>query len=169
MLYSSEKPNVYQIKNYIAETNIENKLNNVKKNACENLPTLAECEDAIKDMKNNKSPGADGIPVEFYKLFWNDIKHYFFNALIKSFESGELPRSRRLSVIILIYRKGEKSNVRNYRSISLINCDYEILAFLSAERLQTVISILINRDRSACTCIKGRYYGNNARLFFLIL
>ena len=25
-------------------------------------------------MQNNKSPGSDGITVEFYKMFWNTIK-----------------------------------------------------------------------------------------------
>ena len=33
-----------------------------------------ECGLALKEMQNNKSPGSDGITVEFYKIFWNDIK-----------------------------------------------------------------------------------------------
>ena len=28
-------------------------------------------------MKENKSPGQDGLPVEFYKYFWDDIKNVF--------------------------------------------------------------------------------------------
>ncbi|GFO19296.1 craniofacial development protein 2-like [Plakobranchus ocellatus] len=32
---------------------------------------------ALKFMNNGSVPGPDGIPVEFYKLFWLDIKEIF--------------------------------------------------------------------------------------------
>ena len=31
-------------------------------------------------MKNQKSPGSDGITTEFYKMFWNDIKEYYIKS-----------------------------------------------------------------------------------------
>jgi len=34
-----------------------------------------ECRLAKQQMQNNKAPGSDGISVEYYKLFWNDLKH----------------------------------------------------------------------------------------------
>ena len=48
-----------------------------EKQICEYVPTLKECEEAIKSMKNNKSPGNDRILIEFYELFCNEIKSYF--------------------------------------------------------------------------------------------
>ena len=41
-------------------------------------PTEAECISALKLMKKQqqKSPGSDGITVEFYKLFWNNKKNF---------------------------------------------------------------------------------------------
>lgn len=30
-------------------------------------------------MKENKSPGQDGLPVEFYKYFWEEIKHTYYD------------------------------------------------------------------------------------------
>lgn len=33
---------------------------------------LTELENALKQMKDGKSPGMDGITVEFVKHFWND-------------------------------------------------------------------------------------------------
>jgi len=38
-----------------------------EKVSCEGKLTIYECEIALKSMKNNKSPGSDGINVEFYK------------------------------------------------------------------------------------------------------
>ena len=44
---------------------------------CEGFITFEETREAIKLMKNNKTPGSDGLPVEFYKkyfyLFGSDI------------------------------------------------------------------------------------------------
>ena len=37
--------------------------------------SLEEVGRALYAMKNNKSPGSDGFPAEFYKFFWSDIKH----------------------------------------------------------------------------------------------
>jgi len=33
-----------------------------------------ECNETVSNMKNNKSPGSDGISVELYKLFWKKYK-----------------------------------------------------------------------------------------------
>ena len=44
-------------------------LNEQEKQKCEGLLTDKECESAIKDMKNGKSPGSDGLTVNFIKYF----------------------------------------------------------------------------------------------------
>ena len=36
---------------------------------------------ALKNMKNNKTPGSDGFTVEFFKFFWNDIESYMVSAI----------------------------------------------------------------------------------------
>ena len=35
---------------------------------------VEELYNSLRHMKNNKSPGPDGLTVEFYKAFWNDLK-----------------------------------------------------------------------------------------------
>jgi hypothetical protein len=35
-----------------------------------------ECVKAIKSMQNGKSPGTDGLPVEFYKYFGKTLKNW---------------------------------------------------------------------------------------------
>ena len=37
--------------------------------SCEGPLTLAEYLESLKTMKTGKSPGTDGIPAEFYKVF----------------------------------------------------------------------------------------------------
>ena len=38
--------------------------------SCEGKITLEECGKVLESFQNNKAPGNDGIPVEFYKQFW---------------------------------------------------------------------------------------------------
>ena len=53
----------------------------------ENLHTYNECTNALKDMKNNKNPGSDGLTTEFFLIFWNNIEiaieHRLTRKLIK--------------------------------------------------------------------------------------
>ena len=113
-------------------------------------------------MKNNKSPGLDGLPAEFYKIFWNDIKYYFYESLLKSIECGMLPYTERNAVIYLIFKKGEADKLKNYRPLSLTRVDYKIFAHVLANRLQKIASRIIGKEQSAY--IKGRYIGENARM-----
>ena len=37
---------------------------------------ITEIQEALQTMENGKSPGIDGIPVEFYKEFFNLLKNF---------------------------------------------------------------------------------------------
>ena len=116
----------------------------------------------FKKMSKNKSFGLDGLPVEFYQRFWNDLEDFFLILLDIIYKEGQLSNSQRKSVITLLYKKGEKTNISNYRPLSLTGTDYKILAFILAERVQNVIYKLINTDQTGY--IKGRFIGTNIRL-----
>ena len=47
---------------------------------CDGLLTKTECEEALKSMNADKTPGTDGLPVEFYKAFWDDISTHLLSA-----------------------------------------------------------------------------------------
>lgn len=44
------------------------------KTNCEKPILKCELVDALKHMNTGKSPGIDGLPVEFYSCFWNIIE-----------------------------------------------------------------------------------------------
>ena len=72
----------------------------------------------------NKSPGNDGLSVEFYLAFWPLFGNLVVDSLNYAFEYGELSNSQKQAVITLIEKKGkDKRLVKNWRAISLINVD----------------------------------------------
>ena len=72
---------------------------------CDGLLTTTECEEALKSMNADKTPGTDGLPVEFYKAFRNNICTHLLSALNFAFESGCLSITQRRGIIKLIPKK----------------------------------------------------------------
>ena len=73
-LYSAQDINIEEIEDYLNNiTNIET-LSPEESLICEHEVSIEECSSVINKMGKNKSPGYDGLPSEFYKVFWDDIK-----------------------------------------------------------------------------------------------
>ena len=87
------------------------KLSENDRNSCEGILTEQECVKAIKEMKNLKSPGSDGITTEFHKLFWNEIKEHFLKSINFSFQKQELTELQKQSIITLIPKPGKDTTL----------------------------------------------------------
>ena len=51
-------------------------LDNDENESCEGPLTKAEWLETVKNMEPDKTPGTDGLPIDFYKVFWNDLFDY---------------------------------------------------------------------------------------------
>ena len=138
------------------------KLNDDDKQTCEGLLKEKECLEAVKLMESGKSPGTDGLPAEFYKVFWNDISSYLVSSLSdRSCEKGRLAITQRRGIISLIPKKDKAlDELKNWRPITLLNCDYKIASKAIASRLKTVSPAgLIDNDQTGF--LKGRSITEN--------
>ena len=155
---------------YLRTVNIP-KLTESEKESCEGRLTKKEIWEALNSMANNKSPGNDGLPKEFYVCFFNEIHTHLLNTLNCSFPCGHMTSSQRQAMISLIEKKGrDKRLLKNWRPISLINVDAKIASKASkalALRIRKVLSSLISSDQTAY--VKGRYIGESVRLLNDIL
>lgn len=115
---------------------------------------------ALQGMARNKSPGQDGLTVEFYCKFYSILNDVFMHIIHEIQETGELSRSMKLGVISLVYKnKGERTKLKNWRPISLLNVDYKILARIMSNRLKRVLPDIISPYQSCC--IMGRDISDN--------
>ena len=64
-------------------------------------------------------------------------------------------------VISLLYKKGDPTNIENWRPITLLHVDYRIVAKVPSLRLQKVISKIISTDQQGY--VKNRFIGYNLR------
>jgi hypothetical protein len=85
------------------------------KQKCEGAFSKEECLKALKNMKNNKTPGLDGFTSEFYGgKNWNDVYIYLVRSLNTAGEVGRLSISQRQSVITCIPKEDRsKSYLKN--------------------------------------------------------
>jgi hypothetical protein len=106
-------------------------------NACEGLLTLQECAVVLKEMKNGKTPGSDGYPIEFFKVFWDQLGHLLVNCFNYCFDRGCMTDEQRRGVITLIPKEGkDNQELNNWRPITLLNVDYKIASKIIANRLK---------------------------------
>ena len=129
---------------------------------------LEEISYALKNMNNNKSPGLDGFPCEFFKVFWGKLKYFVLRSINNSFDKGILPITSRQCVISCI-PKGNKPRefLKNWRPISLLSVLYKIASASIANRLKPALNKLISRSQSGF--LPGRYIGECTRLVYDIL
>ncbi|KZS09831.1 Uncharacterized protein APZ42_025848 [Daphnia magna] len=102
--------------------------------------SLLEIRAAITAMKFNKSPSTDGIPCEFYVEFWDVIAPHFLNMFNHILERETLTSSQSQMAIRLIPKSSGPCGISNFRSISLLNCDYKVMASVLARRLRQTLS-----------------------------
>ena len=72
--------------------------------------------------KCNKAPGEDGIPAETYKKINNQLLDLLTSIFNRMLISGEYPVVWSEGIICPIYKAGERTDPRNYRGITLLNC-----------------------------------------------
>ena len=77
---------------------------------------------SIKSFKNNKTPGTDGLTAEFYKFFWQDIKHVLLASIIYTVVYGKLSvEQRRLIISLRPIKDKNRLCLKNSRPITPLN------------------------------------------------
>ena len=163
-LYTSKvEVSEIELDRFFQDTNFPS-LNNDQSDSCEGLLTKEECLTALKLMAKNKSPGYDGLTVEFYQHFWSKIGDNVVDAINDAYQSGSLTTSQNRGIISLIHKgKGlARDSLDNWRPIALLNTDYKIATKALAKRVQSILRFIVDTDQNGF--VKGRSIHENIRL-----
>lgn len=75
----------------------------------------------ISTLRNNSSPGPDGITVQLIKTVHLYIIKPLRHIINLTFNTFKIPKDWKVSVVTPVYKSGDRANLTNYRPISLIN------------------------------------------------
>ena len=168
-LYTSRReelaahPEAHTVRNYLENCKIP-KLTEDEKLVLEEPIVLEEIIEAVRSLQNRKAAGTDGLPIEIYKFLLHKIGPILFkllrNIITEISKEKKMHLSARRGIITLIEKVGRDSRyLKNWHPISLLNCDYKILAKILATRLDIVLPKLINTMQSGF--MKGRNIEEN--------
>lgn len=103
--------------------------------------TLEEMVESLKHLKRHKAPGKDGIPADFLKLAADETSaespmgKALLEMLNLMWEHQMIPQEWRDSMVVSIPKKGDVTDMNNYRGISLMSTVLKVLVTIVSARL----------------------------------
>lgn len=179
--HPSNDERTIQIETALAEIPITQKLNDPENSPMGRLITEKCVETALRLAKNNTSTGMDGCPYELWKklklrhetdtktkgdsfdiikvltIIYRDIQNH----------GAEEHADFALGWMCPIYKKKDRTEISNYRPITLLNTDYKLLTRALGLQLMDDIETMIHQDQAGF--IPKRSIYNQIRLASTIL
>ncbi|KAM0735271.1 LINE-1 retrotransposable element ORF2 protein [Formica fusca] len=94
-----------------------------------------ELREALRQTKNCKAPGEDLVTSEMLKAGGEILEKALLILLNKCLDEGRIPDSWQNAEVILLFKKGDCTNMENYRPISLLSIFYKLLTKIITNRL----------------------------------
>jgi len=167
--YSAKKLNTdcQESSKFFDKPNIPKLTNDLRK-LYEGKVSIEEVSEVLKTFEDNKVPGNDGLPAEFYKTFWHLLGDSLVASFNTAFKARNMSTSQRQAIITLIDKKDkDRSLLDSWRPISLLNTDVKILSKALAFRIKKVLPNIIHHNQSGY--VEGRYIGETVRTIYNIM
>lgn len=122
----------------------------VRNQGSEDTPdiTIDEIQAALLAMKNGKAPGDDQIVIEAIKAGGEAIKRALSKLFTECLRRGTTPSQWNNAVIVIMHKKGDISNLSNYRPISLLSHTYKLFMKIIANRLTPKLDFYQPREQA---------------------
>ena len=136
------------------------KITEEQKQLCDAPITQAEVATALLQLKNNKCSSTDGIPPDFYKVFWPKLKEIMFQMYLEVVAEGKLHLSARRGILSLLEKKDKlPTRIKSWRPLTILSGDNKIYSKLLANRLKNVQPHLIHHSQTGF--LQGRQLSEN--------
>ena len=88
-------------------------------------------------MKNDQTPGIDGFPADFFKIFWIKLKYFVLQRLNQSYDNTKMSVTLCIGLITCLPKPNKpRELLKNWRPITLLNVIYQIASSAIANRLK---------------------------------
>ena len=152
-LYSTKQTDDYTRTELLESTTLQ--LTEEQKREMDKPITLQEIKNAVLDMETNRSPGPDGLPIEFYQKFLPLLQDELLNMINNIFLYQEhQPETQKRGYVKLIYKKGIKYLLINWRGITLLCADHKIMTKIMSARLRKILPHIVIEDQTCA--VMGR-------------
>ena len=136
------------------------------KNKLATYLTQDEIRQALRDLPDGKAAGIDGIPHELWKMLatryenkknLNQPKFNIVKCLTVLYNDVERhgivhPSEFPKGWMCPLYKKGDMTEISNYRPITVLNMDYKIMTRVLTTRLTDAVPDLIHPDQAGFMC-----------------
>ena len=101
-------------------------------------PDIPECEVkwALESITVNKASGGDGTPVELFQILKDDAVQVLRSTCQQIWTTQQSPQDWKMSVFILITKKGNVKECSNYHTITLVSHASKVMLKVLQARLQ---------------------------------
>jgi len=106
-----------------------------------------EFDKALKNLKNKKAAGIDGIQAELWKEAGKEVKNRLFQMIRDIYATGEMPEEYVKSIIIPIPKKAAAKKFEEFRTISLPSHASKILTKIIFQRIESKIEQSLTEDQ----------------------
>lgn len=120
----------------------------------DNAPEIKNDKFHIKELnlvcsllKRNKAPGPDKVKAELIIWTSDKVREHLLKTINHTVEEGVWEDTLNLARVASIYKKGDSTNLANYRPISLLQVFYKLIAALVKERLAAAIDSKITKTQ----------------------
>ncbi len=92
---------------------------------------------AIRQLRNNRAPGEDGIPAEVYKTCLDSLGPWLHRVITKVLLCEAVPNNWSEVAILPFFKKGDRRICSNYSVFSLIEVTGKVFGVILLKRFQS--------------------------------
>ena len=118
------------------------------------LPLIVEeIKKSLKEMKNNKAPGNDQLTSDIISLGGDEALKQITKIFNQILKHRKIPTEWKEAKIIIIHKKGDRKDIKNYRPISLLSHMYKLFTRVLQRRMENILDA--NQPREQAGFRKG--------------
>lgn len=168
-LYTAENVDPSRLHQFLDSVNPHASVESVDNDELIAPITVEEILAQVNRSPRHSSPGNDGLGYPYLKLLFQieSIQQLIITVFNQALQNAVFPPSWQDIRVRLLPKKGDLQLLKNWRPISLINCDAKVFTRLLNNRLRNITNKIIQPTQAGF--MQGRFIGSQGLLLHLVL